>query len=155
MIKRILVAVDRSDEAKAAVDAAGSLAEQLNAEVALLHVIRNEVVYIPEAGAVNETVVETPLEASELLHAAASRLPTEVKHEQMVAEGEPDRVILATAQQWSADLIIIGADQRGRMAHLLLGSVADSVIRRASCPVMSVHRRSISSRPAAQLGADA
>jgi nucleotide-binding universal stress UspA family protein len=55
-----------------------------------------------------------------------------------MVEGDPAETILNSAREWNADLIVIGSDSRGRLAHFLLGSTADSVIRKASCPVLSV-----------------
>jgi len=53
-------------------------------------------------------------------------------------EGDPADTILAMAAEWNAELIVIGSDSRGRLAHFLLGSTADSVIRKAKCPVVAV-----------------
>jgi nucleotide-binding universal stress UspA family protein len=45
---------------------------------------------------------------------------------------------LGSAREWPADLIVIGTDSRGRLSHFLLGSTADSIVRRAPCPVVTV-----------------
>ena len=53
-------------------------------------------------------------------------------------EGVPADEIVLAVRTWEADLIVIGTRGRNRVAEFLLGSVADAVIRRAPCPVLTV-----------------
>ena len=70
--------------------------------------------------------------------AAAGRkdLPSEV------LTGSPARTIVDAARQHQCDLIVMGTHGRHGMAHLLLGSVAERVVRTAACPVLVVRRPS-------------
>jgi nucleotide-binding universal stress UspA family protein len=83
-------------------------------------------------------VAELRRQGDELLSETLLQLPARSNVQRLLVEGDPAECILATASNWPADLIVIGSDSRGRLAHFLLGSTADSVIRRATCPVMSV-----------------
>ena len=60
--------------------------------------------------------------------------------DEIVAEGEPAREILRAAEDWHADLIVLGTHGRGTLGRLLLGSTADTVFRHAPCPVLIVRQ---------------
>ena len=147
MFKRILVAVDESPTAMHAVDVAVRLAAQLGAQVAVLHVVDDAPAYVLDL-AVPQRIALADLrqDGAAALDAACRRIPAELKVVRLLAEGEPGEVIVATARDWHADLILLGNDSRGRLAHFLLGSTADSVIRRASCPVVTVRGNGIEDR---------
>lgn len=75
--------------------------------------------------------------SEEDLRQIASRLAPDAEVEVMLS---PDLVsaVLRTAQDWFADLIVMGTHGRGGVKRLLLGSVADGVVRGALCPVLTV-----------------
>ncbi|MFN8515911.1 MAG: universal stress protein [Thermomicrobiales bacterium] len=58
--------------------------------------------------------------------------------ETLLREGAPASDIVAAAQEWQADLIVVGTHGRGGLGRLVLGSVAESVLRDAPCPVLVV-----------------
>ena len=58
----------------------------------------------------------------------------------MAAAGAPERLIIELAKQKHADLIVMGTHGRRGLSHLLLGSVAERVVRTAECPVMTVQQ---------------
>jgi nucleotide-binding universal stress UspA family protein len=62
----------------------------------------------------------------------------EVRMERQLAEGSPSEEILRIAQQINADLIVLGTHGRSGLARVLMGSVAEDVLRKASCPVLTV-----------------
>ena len=139
MFKRILVAVDESQVSAEAVDVAAQLAAQLGADMGILHVVDDTRAFVPDVAMVDEVVMsELRREGIAALDAACARVPSGLKVERLLIEGEPCDMIVATAHDWHADLIVIGNVSRGRLAHFLLGSTADSVIRRAPCPVVAV-----------------
>jgi nucleotide-binding universal stress UspA family protein len=139
MFKRILVAVDDSSPAVRAVDVAVGMAQQLGAQLAAVHVVDWARAFVPELAIVDQAKM-TALrgEGVTVLQQACVRIPPELLDDGFLREGDPAETILATAAEWDADLIVIGSDSRGRLAHFLLGSTADSVIRKASCPVIAV-----------------
>lgn len=141
MFKNILIAIDDSAPAACAADAAAELAAQLGARLALVHVVDVTAAIIPESGLPEQRLLnELRRGGQELLDQAEQRLPRGLPVEKFLIECEPAEGILTTAHEWSADLIVVGTDSRGRLAHFLLGSTADSVVRRAPCPVMTVRQ---------------
>jgi nucleotide-binding universal stress UspA family protein len=74
----------------------------------------------------------------ELLDVLQRSLPPSILSSRMLRMGYPADEIVSAAADWYADLIIIGTRGRGRLAQLLLGSTAEAVIRRATCPVLTV-----------------
>jgi len=94
---------------------------------------------VPEVAVVDqEKMTALRGQAVTVLQQACARIPSELLDDGFLPEGDPADMILATAGDWGADLIVIGSDSRGRLAHFLLGSTADSVIRKATCPVIAV-----------------
>jgi nucleotide-binding universal stress UspA family protein len=57
-----------------------------------------------------------------------------------VIDGSPSRVIVETADEWGADLIVVGSHGHGFWERVLLGSVSDSVVRHAHCSVLAVRK---------------
>ncbi|MBP9602781.1 MAG: universal stress protein, partial [Chromatiaceae bacterium] len=56
----------------------------------------------------------------------------------LMAEGRPDQVVVETANNRQADLIVVGSHGRGGISRLLLGSVSESIMGQAQCPVLIV-----------------
>jgi universal stress protein A len=139
MFKRILVAVDESKVALEAVDVAAQLAAQLGAQIAAVHVVDDTRAFVRDLSVLDKVVMaELRRDGVAALVAACDRIPRELKVERVLVEGEPSEMIISTARDKQVDLIVLGNDSRGRLAHFLLGSTADSVIRRAPCPVVTV-----------------
>jgi nucleotide-binding universal stress UspA family protein len=139
MFKRILVAVDESPPAARAAEVAIGMAQQLGAQIAAVHVVDWSRAFVPELATVDQDKM-TALRGKgvTLLHQACARIPRDLLDDGFLREGDPAEMILAAGEEWNADLIVIGSDSRGRLAHFLLGSTADAVIRKAKCPVIAV-----------------
>ena len=58
--------------------------------------------------------------------------------EALLAEGRPDQVVVETANNRQADLIVVGSHGRGGLSRLLLGSVSERIMGQAQCPVLIV-----------------
>jgi nucleotide-binding universal stress UspA family protein len=141
-IKKILVPIDFSECSDAALRYGRELAATFGAAVHLLHVIQNPYSqgWVTEGFAAPLGDVLTQWE-----NQARDRM-TESLH-----ETERETVTVATrigpaflaivdyAQQQEIDLIVIGTHGRGPLGHALLGSVAERVVRKAGCPVLTVH----------------
>ena len=139
MFERILVAVDGSETARWAVESAGRLAHALRARMGLVHVIDVTKGFSPGFEFVPVTLIAKQEEAAgKLLAELQRRLPPGVSSERIMCTGDPATEIIAAAARWRARLIVVGTHARGRLAKLLLGSVAEAVIRGAHCPVMTV-----------------
>jgi nucleotide-binding universal stress UspA family protein len=147
-MKRIAVAVDRSAASLRAVDLASELAKRYGAEVVVLTVIRDvsapdealeqyarsEHISEPPARLAIETMRES---LSDICDRARERGADKVAAEVFV--GEPAAEILAFAASAQPDLIVIGSRGHGRLAGLLLGSVAQKVTDLARCAALVVH----------------
>lgn len=136
----ILVPMDFSVFSKAALRFAVMLAQQLRAKVVLLHVAE------PSGSSRSRSV-----EIMEPVRRRTDRLfqkcisacrAAEVVSERIVLRGDPVRGILEQAQHVKADLIVMGTQGRRGVKLLALGSVATSVVRKGSCPVLVVKTRS-------------
>jgi nucleotide-binding universal stress UspA family protein len=137
-IQTILVPVDFSSCSHAAFNIARALAQDYWARLIVLHIAEPP----PFVGVGEfERSFEQPngyrRELEDLLRQHySSDSPVEVKY--LLAEGNPITEILAAAREERCDLIVLGTHVRTRLGHLLLGSVAEKVARKALCPVLTV-----------------
>lgn len=135
-MEKIVVATDFSDASRAALELGCKLSAETGARLLIVHVESPEVIY----GAEELDALPHPVEnaiARQLLDQVA---PTEsqVPFERHLLTGSPADEIVRFAEQASADLIVVGTHGRSGAIRLLLGSVAESVVRHASCPVLTV-----------------
>jgi nucleotide-binding universal stress UspA family protein len=147
-MKRIVVAVDRSEASLRAVDFAADLANKYAAELVLLTIVhdirttdpaleafaRMEHIKDPPAAIEIEAVRDRLGDISDRARAKGSSLISTD-----VAVGDPAAEILVYAGSARPDLIVMGSRGHGRLAGLLLGSVVQKVIGLAPCPVLVVH----------------
>lgn len=142
--RRILFPTDFSQNAAAAGEYARSLAEQNSSELHVLHVINEVDYFIPTMG---EFVAPPNLDINSLRDAAQKGLdqaidPAWVKTHRVIPEirfGAPFLEIIRHAKERSIDLIVMSTHGRTGLSHLLMGSVAENVVRKAPCPVLTVH----------------
>ena len=139
--KTILVPTDLSEAAEAAVDYACELATQLGATVHLLHVIGIPAVGVPELGvALTSTMIDSLVADAQkaLDELAASRRSRASIGQTILKTGDARDMIDQTADEIGAGLIVLGSHGRRGVTRVLLGSVAESVVRTAPCPVLTV-----------------
>ncbi|MDB4954972.1 MAG: Universal stress protein UspA [Myxococcales bacterium] len=139
--KNILVPVDFSEASEAALDYAVVLAARLDAKLHLLHVVTFPVLGVPEAGiTLTPSVIEDLMTESQsaLQKLADARRNSAKIGEVMLRTGDPREVIHWVAEEISADLIVMSTHGRRGIRRLLLGSVTESVVRTASCPVLTL-----------------
>jgi nucleotide-binding universal stress UspA family protein len=140
-IRTILCPVDFSPGASAATEYAVSLAEKLGARVHLLHVYPLPMLAAPDGGLMvtPEMVTRMSTESERAISEVAARYEGRgVEIETHVRDGAPYSEILRRAEQVGADLIVMGTHGRSGIAHLLLGSVAEKVVRSSLIPVLTV-----------------
>lgn len=140
---KILVPVDFSKYADAAIDTAIDIAARYDASITLMNVFEPVALAFPEdqsfyAGAITSDVMADLRKALEkkkdaAIAKGAKRLSFELGH------GNPAAVIRSFATDGNYDLIVVGTLGRTGLAHFLLGSVAERVVRTAPCPVLTVH----------------
>ena len=140
-VQRILVPLDFSESAESILAWAGHLADEHGSTVMLLHVYHLPVEFQQLEGAYlpPDFWANVKSEAEQKLdeHAAALRT-TGVTVECHVREGYPATVIVDEADTLRCDLIVIGTHGHSGLKHLLLGSIAERVVQKAACPVLTV-----------------
>lgn len=144
-IRQILCPIDFSDFSRRACDHALAIATWYGSTITLFHVRAAVPVttYAPGAAALPPAFL-APQDRDELLAAMKRFADTEggstVPVEFEVAEGHVAGEIVARAHALPADLVVIGTHGRSGFERLVLGSVAERVLRKAECPVLSVPR---------------
>ena len=139
--KTLLVPVDFSDCSKKAAEEAIALGRGFGGRVVFLHVLDLVNYAYPTAYGAAPIIVP-PLTPDDIepdwqhfLHGLPLNGLTWEKH---TREGRPAAVIVETAQECASDLIVIGTHGRTGVAHMLLGSVAEAVLRLTDCSVLTV-----------------
>jgi universal stress protein A len=144
MFTRILVPTDFSEPSDAALDYARVVAGRFGASLHLLHVVEVPGVMMgPDA-----YIADVPGVEARCFEDARARLQdvltphdrTRYKATTDVVAGTSARSILDYAREQGIDLIVMGTHGRGGFSHLLMGSVAEKVVRQAACPVMTVRQ---------------
>jgi nucleotide-binding universal stress UspA family protein len=150
---RILIATDASKEAELAVRTAADLADKTSSELHVVHVLDVTSSYLayPAASGFDGTELEDPAleedlrriseqRAGELLNAEAEKIRSVggTPAQMYLEEGVVQQEIVALAEELEVGLIVIGSRGRGGIQRALMGSVSDSVVRHAHCPVMVV-----------------
>jgi len=134
-LKQILVATDFSEVSTAAIDYGCDLARRFGASLHLLHVMENPFLR------------PTPGDPHTLKTATLGHLLDRLTDDDRLAlhataaletSDDPAGEIVKYAKTHAVDLIVLGTHGRGGVAHLLLGSVAEKVVRTAPCPVLTV-----------------
>jgi len=141
---RILLPVDFSDHCDVAAQHAGWFAQQSGGTVHLVHVIANPAddLYTPEEAPYWVMVEHAEKKALEMLEASAANcLPTGCPSKCHVEVGDPYDNILKVARAIRPDVIILSTHGRTGIAHLVMGSVAEKIVRHSTCPVFVVPRR--------------
>lgn len=138
----ILVPTDFSDASEAALDYAKALARAFGATIHLVHVMEDLLahawaaeVYVASMPTLRDEIAK---EAGERLAAMAAAEPKAAALQTALLAGNPFLEIIRYAKAQNIDLIVIGTHGRGAIAHMLLGSVAEKVVRKSPCPVLTV-----------------
>ena len=143
MYRHILVAIDGSDISRLAADEAIKFASEQQAELRFIHVVDEDVIYWSADGVILDSVFETLRKSGQaILDAAAAAagragLRAETVLQETVGKRLHD-VIVAEAAAWPADLLVLGTHGRGGLGHLILGSVAEGVVRLSPVPVLLI-----------------
>ncbi len=144
---KVIVATDFSEDSARALEYGETLARAFSAEIILLHVDQplSPVMFTPdlgagmEIGAMSQLAEEQRLAAQRELDRIVARLrESGIKARSLLRVGAPFVEIINAAQSEGADLIVLGTHGRSGLSHVLLGSVAERVVQKAGCPVLTV-----------------
>ena len=139
-IKKVLVPIDFSDYSKSALKYAVNFSKLFNAEIILIYVVE-PVIYPPDfsMGQIAMPSLNTEWDErakDELDKLANSEISTSVKT--ILKTGKPFVEIIETAKEENIDLIIIATHGHTGVEHILFGSTAEKVARKAPCPVLTL-----------------
>ncbi|WP_224363299.1 universal stress protein [Hyalangium versicolor] len=143
---RVLVPVDLSEGSRGLIDYAIQLATPFNAEIEIIHAWEPPQYVAPDllvaapgwnSQSLEQVAVDAATKELNQLVEAAQRSGRPIKHRVVV--GEAAATVLRVAEEGKHDLIIMGTHGRRGLPRLLLGSVAQKIVARAHCPVLTVH----------------
>ena len=143
-LDKILVPTDFSDFSKPAMRYACAIAARFESELHLLHVVPDAAMLVPEAGGLGGSGLVDQSDALE--EAAKSQLAALPENDwdngkeivRVTRIGATFYEVIQYAKEQDVDLIVIGTHGRSGLMHLLMGSVAENVVRKAPCPVLTV-----------------
>jgi nucleotide-binding universal stress UspA family protein len=142
-LKHILVATDFSEPSETALEYGRAMARTFNATLHVVHVVDT---FLPRMVAETAATDYGSL-IDELEHAAQRHLDATVREDDrrelgakavLLRQSGPAQGIVTYAASANVDLIVMGTHGRGGWSHLLMGSVAEKVVRTAPCPVLTV-----------------
>jgi nucleotide-binding universal stress UspA family protein len=142
-LKTVLVPTDFSDASESALRYGKAMARAFGASLHVVHVMED---LLAHAWAAEVYVASMPQLRDEIEKESRQRLGTlltdaelkELRAETALLAGNPFLEIVRYAKAHNIDLIVMGTHGRGPIAHMLLGSVAEKVVRKSPCPVLTV-----------------
>jgi universal stress protein A len=139
-IKKILAPLDFSKSSDKALQYASALAVQFQATLILVHVVEFSFVG-SEFGAVELSQIEADMRENgrkQMETLAQKLVDPRLQIKMIIASGRPSIEIIETARDEAIDLIVIATHGHSSLAHVILGSTVERVVRHASCPVLVV-----------------
>ena len=141
-LKKILVPIDFSECSQKALQYAAAFARQFEGELTLLYVVQVNY-YAGDFGSVDVSLLESEMRANgekQLADLAARELGDATPSKCLVRSGRIVSEIVEVAKKSDSDLIILSTHGHTGLKHVLLGSVAENVVRHAPCPVLIVRQ---------------
>ncbi len=142
-VRRILVPLDFSESSYKALAYASALARQFEAKITLLHVVQMTYM-VGEYGAIELPELEVQLTTSarsKLESVAREKVPAGQVDGTLIRVGPAVPEIANTAKETNADLLVISTHGYTGLKRIVLGSVAENVVRHAPCPVLVVREK--------------
>jgi nucleotide-binding universal stress UspA family protein len=143
-LRTVLVATDFSETSEVALRYAKALANAFGASLHVLHVVQEP---FAQPWAVEAYGFSLATLQDEWVREAKARIETTLtpderasyRAELVTRLGHPVVEILKYANEQAVDLVVIGTHGRGPLGHMVMGSVAERIVRKATCPVLTVH----------------
>ena len=141
-ISKVLVPIDFSDYSKNALKYAVNFVKHFHAQLILIYVVE-PVIYPPDFSMGQIAIPSVDLDMDkraidELNKLAELEIPADIKVKSIVKTGKPFIEIIEIAEDENIDLIIIATHGHTGMEHILFGSTAEKVVRKAPCPVLTL-----------------
>jgi nucleotide-binding universal stress UspA family protein len=140
-MKKVLIALDYDQTAQKVANVGYSIAKDMNAEVILLHVISNPVLYYSSYMAMAPSQINSVTELKEV----AQNFIDKTKHnlgdktiQTIIKEGDTAESILESAKKLKADIIVMGTHSRKWLENILMGSVAENVLKHTTLPLFII-----------------
>jgi universal stress protein A len=144
-ITKIFCPTDFSEPSYKALKEANDLAKHFNAELILIHVLHPLIMYPATMGApgivktqVSDEAQRNDIAKKSLEMTLKEKIDASVKSRSILAPGNPADEIVYHAKEEKANLIVIGTHGFTGWRHLIMGSVAEKVVRLAHCPVLTI-----------------
>jgi nucleotide-binding universal stress UspA family protein len=143
-IKKILFATDFSENSRWALKYALSFAQKYEAKLHILHVIQQPAYPLGMYAEISFDAMDkfnrnlSGITEKEMQQLCQTDLGGFTNYEATILSGTPFLEIIRTAKEKEADLIVVGTHGRTGLDHVLFGSTAEKVVRKAPCPVVSV-----------------
>jgi nucleotide-binding universal stress UspA family protein len=139
-IKKILVAIDFSDPSEKAFVVAADLSRQLDASLHVIHIVQIHASNIPESGRLDvDALHEKELQnAKENLDKYVKNYGARLEYSSSFLHGDPAKAINEAVATTGAEMVVMGTHGRTGLSHLLMGSVAENVLKNAKVPVLCV-----------------
>ena len=134
-VKKILVPVDFFDKSRRALRVAADLATQQGAEIRAIHVMERHDPMLPP-GEGERAEADLQATSGKMLADICRQALPSADIERELAWGNPVEIIVQRAEEWGADLIVMGTAARKGISRMLLGSVAEGVLRAADKPTL-------------------
>jgi len=139
-LQKILVAVDFSKESTLAAKFAVSMAQEFKAKLYVLHVVtplpQSMITEVPDFENFQKQYIDKSEE--DLRQVIPQKIKEMIEVEEVIKIGRHYHVIVENAKDLDVDVLVIATRGRTGLAHILLGSVAERVVRHAPCPVFAI-----------------
>ncbi len=148
MYKHILVAIDGSATSEQALEEAINLAKDQHARLKIVYTVDDASIFtaadVPDAVGIEQSWIEAGNKildkARKKAEAAGVEIETKLLQTDIMGEKIPDAIV-SEAKTWPADLLVAGTHGRRGLAHLLMGSVAEGIVRSSPVPLLLVRRK--------------
>lgn len=134
-VQKILFATDFSHTGDAALSLATTLAKENGATLLIAHAIEPTEAY--SGGEFYYGIPEPSGEELERMLREVKPIDSDVPVEYRLVTGTPSKAIVELAENEEVDMIVLGTHGRTGLSHVLMGSVAEQIVRRAKCPVLT------------------
>lgn len=137
-LKKILIAIDNGPASEKVVSNGFQLGKQLNAEMALVSIVDTTALMTDGAVTPREFANSIKKDYKKSQQMLIDKLCKDCNIWTFVEEGKPFEAILKVADDWDADLIVLGTHGRTGLSHILMGSVAEKIVRHSVKPLFII-----------------